>query len=74
MRHRVSHLHKTKFGSTHTEETRRKMEMVCVALVILAVVCVFCIDSKKGKVNVAVVHFGQALLHLLKVRGREAPP
>jgi hypothetical protein len=39
------------FASEHTEETRRKMEMVCVALVISAV-SVFCIDSKKGKVNV----------------------
>jgi hypothetical protein len=30
-----------------------------------------CIDSKKGKVNVAVVRFGQALLDLLEVRGRK---
>lgn len=73
MRHRISSVHTTVRDAGHTEETRRKMEIVCVALVILAD-CV-CIDSKKGKVNVAVVALDWKLsLDLLKVRGSRASP
>lgn len=47
------------------------MEIVCVALVILA--DCDCIDSKKGKVNVAVVALVELSLDLLEVRGSQAP-
>lgn len=46
--------------------------MVCVALVILAG-CV-CTDSKKGKVNVAVVALVELSFDLLKVWGSQALP
>ena len=72
MRHRISLVHTSIRNSERTEETRRKMEMVCVALVILA--GGVCTDSKKGKVNVAVVALIELSLDLLKVRGSKGPP